>query len=472
MIEIVTKLVSTFFYIITGGVLGHDFLNMRPYLGIARFGAAIIASLSFYLLVKDSLPNADDNMRNAWVYIQKAELEKSKDERNDQYRLALDELNNAIKNEPGRCSAHLNIGLIHWAREELESTEAPLLKAIECDKNNPMAHYHYAVYLMENYGKYTSDAGDHFRTALSQNVAKRFEDKYKSFCDIIQGDPALQRQRENNAFQVDLEVYKFLACPNTLKLTQISVTNIDDGMWWINARLSPTFSKTLLAVNLSVNNGETPNKPLPAQACISGTTMVQPDTHPTTVFSAELQDFIDGHFAASSSNEPLPPPFCIQNNEVTRKEYNLSLKMPVGQDSDLPVENISRTDAQNYAQWLSQTTHHSWRLPTAKEWRFAALQYGEQHPIFNDPSHHALEKSPLPVHDSGKPEHLLGNLREWSSDDCPIHGMKLLGGNYLSGIQKDLCDHASDKGEPGVGFRLLYSLNSETDKAYFSETPN
>ena len=460
-------------------MLGHDFLNMRPYLGIARFGAAIIAILSFYLLVKDRLPNADDNMRHAWDYIQKAEDETSKDERNDQYRLALDELNIAIQNEPGRCSAHLNIGLIHWAREELESTEAPLLKAIKCDKNNPMAHYHYAVYLMEKYGHYTSDARDHFRTALSQNVAKRFEDKQKPFCNIIQGDPTLQRQREDNAFQVDLEVYKFLACQNKLKLKQISVTNIEDGMWWINARLSPmspTDSQTPPVVKLLVTTVKNPDKPVVPQACISGTTEVQPDTHPNTVLSAELQSFIEGHFAASSSNEPLPAPFCIQNNEVSKKEYNLFLrdtqKISVDQDSDFPVENISRTDAQKYAQWLSQTTHHSWRLPTAKEWRFAALQYGEQHPVFNDASHPTLDKSPSPVRDSGKPEHLLGNLREWSSDDCPIHGMQLLGGNYLSGIQKDLCDHASDKGEPGVGFRLLYSLSSATDRAYFTGKPN
>ena len=469
MVEIGSKLVLTFIYIITGGVLGHDFWNMRPYLGFARTVLAIIAILSLYQLIKGFgwLPDADINMRTAWNYIEKAEREVSKDKRNDLYRMGLDELNNAIQKEPGRCSSHLNIGLIHWALAESDSIEAPLLDAINCDKNDPMTHYHYAVYLMEKHGKYTFEAGDHFRKALSQKVAERFEKKHTPFCDIIQGDPALQRQLVENSFQADLETYKF-SCQSKLEVKPIPVTNIEDGIWWINARLSQTPPPVVTVT--------TTTTPVVAQACISGTTRVQPDAHPTTVLSAELQGFIDGHFAASPSNEPLPPPFCIQNNEVTRKEYNLFLidtqRIPVGQDSDLPVENISRTDAQNYAQWLSQTTHHSWRLPTAKEWRFAALQYGEQHPIFNDPSHHALEKSPLPVHDSGKPEHLLGNLREWSSDDCPIHGMKLLGGNYLSGIQKDLCDHASDKGEPGVGFRLLYSLNSETDKAYFSETPN
>ncbi len=71
-------------------------------------------------------------------------------------------------------------------------------------------------------------------------------------------------------------------------------------------------------------------------------------------------------------------PFAITKYEITVREYNAycsaTANCPGFETSDdlVPVTRISIADARDYAEWLSQQTGRSYRLPSAVEWEHTA----------------------------------------------------------------------------------------------------
>lgn len=87
---------------------------------------------------------------------------------------------------------------------------------------------------------------------------------------------------------------------------------------------------------------------------------------------------------AASDEQPvhqvvIGAPFAISIYEVSQGEFKQFCEQarrpcpsqPWSGD-DYPVVNVSWDDARAYAEWLSATTHHHYRLPTEAQWEYAA----------------------------------------------------------------------------------------------------
>lgn len=70
-------------------------------------------------------------------------------------------------------------------------------------------------------------------------------------------------------------------------------------------------------------------------------------------------------------------PFLLSEKAVTVREWQACvdakacLAVSKGKP-DEPITNVNWDDARRYAVWLSQSTHHQYRLPTEAEWEYAA----------------------------------------------------------------------------------------------------
>jgi hypothetical protein len=128
-----------------------------------------------------------------------------------------------------------------------------------------------------------------------------------------------------------------------------------------------------------------------------------------------------------------------------------------------PVENVSRQEAVEYAQWLSEKTGWDLRLPTMSQWVAACIKYAEDRPVLTTSTNQPVLKV------RGDIDHLLGNLREWSSDICKNGKYRLLGENYMTDISdpdvigRGYCVAETDKWT-GVGFRLVKIENKNYQK--------
>jgi len=192
-----------------------------------------------------------------------------------------------------------------------------------------------------------------------------------------------------------------------------------------------------------------------------------------------LGNYKDRYKAVHGGEEPLEidikNAFCLQLTEVSVAEFKqflnagsaavdqerldlLKTRISIQKDT-APVQNVSKEDAEAYAVWLSEKTSQHWQLPTLAQWMASVTEQGEQSPVTN-----TLDNEPAPAkgEDNGKVQHLLGNLREWSRDECPGGRYQLLGRNYIAGSGVDMAYcNAPTLGAPGVGFRLVYQLDGE-----------
>jgi hypothetical protein len=161
-------------------------------------------------------------------------------------------------------------------------------------------------------------------------------------------------------------------------------------------------------------------------------------------------------------------PFSVQSGEVTIAEYGEFFNsLPEEEQAKLggqwkmsgngnelqdsfPVENITKIEAEAYANWARERTQWNLQLPTTAQWAASAIAFENEAttPIFIG--------TPMPELRADV-DHLIGNLREWSSDSCNDGGFRLLGENYMTAsddIGHGYCA-ADHENWSGLGFRLV-----------------
>ena len=164
-------------------------------------------------------------------------------------------------------------------------------------------------------------------------------------------------------------------------------------------------------------------------------------------------------------------PFSIQSSEVSVGEFRQYLesldkvaKEAVGRfwaedlsgnsyPDNRPVDYISREEAVDYANWLSRRNGWDMKLPTVRQWVASVIVYGEDEPIL------ASEDNTPYADLRSMPDHLIGNLREWSSEQCGDKKHLLLGEDYMTNkeaLGELPCVNDSGKWK-GAGFRLVRS---------------
>lgn len=197
------------------------------------------------------------------------------------------------------------------------------------------------------------------------------------------------------------------------------------------------------------------------------------------------------------AHEVTNPGFYIGQYEVTNEQYELFLEETAQNrrknksasiDWDtLPVSNVSLNDAIRFAKWLKNKLHLEVKLPTEKEWEWAArgaqnskYPWGNETPAQNGEYGRwgNLKGGPVKVgsYELGKSWcgafDMSGNVSEWmenyyyaySGDNAVQSGKKYVsrGGSYASKIvdvraaSRYVTNNDTDK--PVVGFRILVQL--------------
>jgi hypothetical protein len=163
--------------------------------------------------------------------------------------------------------------------------------------------------------------------------------------------------------------------------------------------------------------------------------------------------------------------FAISKYETTVDEFNAYCKgsgrcSPVPGDGNLPATQISLSQAQGYADWLSKKTGKNYRLPTRAEWVYAA-RAGSEHA---DPNRNcSLNSRGIQKGDSlvaasvgganrwGLVNHI-GNAREWATSGGSVAA---LGGSRETAMDQCTASSAAPhdgKADNLTGFRLVREI--------------
>ncbi|HEY6527568.1 MAG TPA: bifunctional serine/threonine-protein kinase/formylglycine-generating enzyme family protein [Cellvibrionaceae bacterium] len=164
--------------------------------------------------------------------------------------------------------------------------------------------------------------------------------------------------------------------------------------------------------------------------------------------------------------------FAIGKYEITVDEFNAYCKSSgrcsaLSGDGNLPATQISLTQAQGYAEWLSKKTGKIYRLPTRTEWVYAARAGNDQ----PDPNRNCtlnsrgIQKGDVLVSATvgganrwGLVNHI-GNAREWAMAGGSAAA---LGGSRETAMDQCTASNASPhdgKADNVTGFRLVREIS-------------
>ena len=167
------------------------------------------------------------------------------------------------------------------------------------------------------------------------------------------------------------------------------------------------------------------------------------------------------------------PAFAIGRYEVSIAEFNLFCKSSKkcnevkGKSASLPITNISIKDVEAYLKWLSSKTKKKYRLPSKKEWLYAAKS---KQASLDTNRNCKLNTKGISKGDSlikastGKKNgwglvNYVGNASEWVYDKGRT--LVAIGGSY--NVPRDKCNLKSEEKHSGkadkyVGFRVYREL--------------
>jgi serine/threonine protein kinase len=169
----------------------------------------------------------------------------------------------------------------------------------------------------------------------------------------------------------------------------------------------------------------------------------------------------------------VPKPFAISKYEVTIADYNLFCRLTGkckeinNDDKILPATGMSVSDVEAYAKWLSERTGKKYRLPTVKEWSYAADAGGKQpKKDFNcrvELNGQVIKGQSLMDANAGKPNgwglyNYIGNAQEWATNGT---GVVARGGAFRDNFGDcsiSLEKPSDGKGDDATGFRLLQEM--------------
>jgi len=150
-------------------------------------------------------------------------------------------------------------------------------------------------------------------------------------------------------------------------------------------------------------------------------------------------------------------------------EFRASIRDQAKNNADLPVTNLGINSAELIAQWMTQRTGQTYRLPTGAEWEWAANAGGEQ-PAKKDYNcrlvldgelirGHGLMSVQTGTQNGWGLYSYLGNAQEWVVSGGEI---EVRGGSYQTSFSKcstDLAEPHSGKQDGATGFRFVREMN-------------
>jgi len=208
---------------------------------------------------------------------------------------------------------------------------------------------------------------------------------------------------------------------------------------------------------------------------------------------------------APVAKETIDAPLEIMKFQVTASDYDRCVSDSACKPADsrivgdVPVTGVSFLDAQAYANWLSEKTGETWRLPTDVEWAYVAaerfradIEAGEGDPA--DPARRwlALYRNEAALGRKADPEprppgafgantkgvaDIAGNVWEWTStcyahvtmssdgariansvSNCGVHVVEGFHRTYMSNFIRDGKSGGCAVGTPpdNLGFRLVH----------------